>query len=287
MKLSEFIAEIESSLSNYAQDIDKTSIKLNVIQQLKIFGRNIAIIKEKVLHIENSRTDLPEEFKSLRLALKLNPIGCEYKGNREELEGSYIYRQRIENPMYFDEVNQEYVKTCCQKIVTETIKVGDSPLKMYYDQQWLSLVQGIQKDSIDAECLNLHPAIRNSYPNEISINNLSLNTNFSKGDIYIQYYSLPVDEDGEIIIPEYTTGDIYRYIEQYVKVKIAEDLIVNNKNPMGIGQLYASWKQELPYLKSAALKEAKFASLPKNWGKKFKSLNQKNTSIFALPNLNF
>jgi hypothetical protein len=67
LKLSEFIAEIENSLSNYAQDIDKTSIKLNVIQQLKIFGRNIAIIKEKVLDRfdhKNLNKDT-EEFKTL------------------------------------------------------------------------------------------------------------------------------------------------------------------------------------------------------------------------------
>lgn len=285
MTLPEFIAEIESSLSNYAQDIDKSTIKLNVIQQLRIFGLNIADVKEKVLDIKNSKVTLPDEFKSLKLALKLEPIGCEYKGKKEELEGSYIYRQRIENPMYFDEVNQEYVKTCCQKIITETIKVGESPLKFYYDQQWLSLVKGIQKDTVDTNCLNLHPSIRGNYPNEISITNGVLNANFSEGSIYIQYYALPTDENGEIIIPEITTGDIFRYIEQYVKVKIAEDLIVNNKNPMGIAQIYPMWKQELPMLKRAAITESKYANLPKDWGKKFKALNRRDIAIFELPKI--
>jgi hypothetical protein len=53
------------------------------------------------------------------------------------------------------------------------------------------------------------------------------NTNFKKGLIYIKYNSLPSDENGEITIPIITTGDILRYITNYVKIQIAENLILN------------------------------------------------------------
>ncbi len=287
MTLTELTAEIQTELSNYAQDIDKITVKTNVIQQLRVFGTNIAELKEKVLLVKNSKCTLPSEFKSLRLALKLEPIGCNIQGDKKDLQNSYIWRERIENPMWFDEVNQEYVKTCHPKIITEVIYTGNTSTTFYYNQQWLSLVKGVQKDNIDSSCLNLHPSIRNAYPFEISINQTTINTNFSEGSIYVQYNALPTTEDGDIIIPEYTTGDIRTYIKQYVKVQIAEDLIANNKNPMGIAQLYASWKQELPMLKSAALKEAKFAGLEKNWGKRFKELNRRDIAVFELPNLNF
>ena len=47
--------------------------------------------------------------------------------------------------------------------------------------------------------------------------------------------------------------------------------------------------KELPkkdlMLKAGALKEAKFANLPKDWGKKFKALNRRDIAIFELPKI--
>ena len=54
MSLSELIAEIETSLSSYVQDIDRITIKMLVIQRLRIFGNNIAELKETVVKVENS-----------------------------------------------------------------------------------------------------------------------------------------------------------------------------------------------------------------------------------------
>ena len=145
------------------------------------------------------------------------------------------------------------------------------------------MVKGIKKDGIAVDCLNLHPSIRNSYKKEINISGNTLNANFSEGSVYIQYFSIPSNELGEIEIPEITTGDILEYIKQYIKVEIAEKLIANNQQPGGLAQLYPSWKSELPMLKSAALKEAKFSGLTKNWSKNFKALNKREFAFFNLP----
>lgn len=285
MTLTEFIAEIETSLSNYASDIDKITIKMNVIQRLRIFGNNITDIKEKVIKVENSQASLPDEFKSLKLALKLEPFGCNTRGYN--ITDSYIYRERIENPAYFDEINQEYVTSCHSKIITEKITINNSPVDFYYNYQWLSLVKGIKKDGLSTDCLNLHPSIRDTHRNKINITGQTLNANFPEGSIYIQYNALPTTEDGDIIIPEITTGDILEYIKQYVKVEIAERLIANNMNPLGLAQLYPTWKAELPRLKAAALTESKFAGLSKNWQQGFKAKNRRDISLFNLPRLNF
>ena len=280
MNLSQFISEVETSLSNYVQDIDRISIKMWVIQRLRIFGNNIAELKETVVKVENSKATLPEDFKSLKMALKVKGVGCNTPS--KDVTDTYIYKQRIENPAYYDEINQTYITTCNPKLITETITINNHPVEFYYQHEWLSLVKGIKKDGIAVDCLNLHPSIRNSYKKEINISGSTLNANFNSGQIYLQYYGLPMSED-EIEIPEITTGDILEYVMQYVKVQIAEDLIANNKNPQGIAQLYPSWKAELPMLKSAALKESKFSNLGKNWSKNFKALNKREFAFFNLP----
>ena len=280
MNLSQFISEVETSLSNYVQDIDRISIKMWVIQRLRIFGNNIAELKETVVKVENSKATLPGDFKSLKMALKVKGVGCNTPS--KDVTDTYIYKQRIENPAYYDEINQTYVTTCNPKLITETITINNHPVEFYYQHEWLSLVKGIKKDGIAVDCLNLHPSIRNSYKKEINISGSTLNANFNSGQIYLQYYGLPMSED-EIEIPEITTGDILEYVMQYVKVQIAEDLFANNNNPQGIAQLYHSWNAELPMLKSAALKESKFSNLGKNWSKNFKALNKREFAFFNLP----
>lgn len=283
MKISEFIAEIESNFPTYAKDLDKVSIKYDVLQQLRIFGLNIAQVSEQVLQVSNSKATLPEDFKSLKLALKLKAAGHNIQGEVD----SYTYKETVENYKWFDEVNQEYVDDGCPKIVRESINFPKGKVNFFYNYSWLSLVRGIKKNVISKDCLNFHPSIRNAYADEINITGTTLNTNFTDGEIYIQYYGLPTDEEGEIIIPEFTTGDLLTYITQYVKVNIAERLIQNNLNPQGISQLYPTWKSELPMLGIKARKEAIFNNLDKDWNKKFKALNRRDIAVFNLPKLNF
>lgn len=281
MSLKELIAELESTFSNYAEsgDIDRVSIKMWVIHCLRQMGNNITTVNEAVLTVRNSQVLLPETFKSLKLALKLEPE-CEDL-SAGELE-SYIYKQRIENEAYYNPVTHEYETNGNSKIITEKIFLNNDVYTVKYTPTWLSLVKGIKKDSLDTDCLNIHPSIRNSYPHEISINNRSLQANFPFGKIYIQYNSL-YTEDDEIAIPELTVNALYEYIECYCKVKIAEGLIVNNRNPQGLTQLYQMWASQLSQFRHNALTECKFAGLSKGWENRFKKLNQRDFLIYKLP----
>lgn len=285
--LTEFTSEIINKFQAYEKDIDKVSIKTDVIDRLRKLGNNITYLNESIETVVNSRVILPEDFKSLKIALKVDSVGYNIEGDKNNITDSYIYKERIENPAYYDEINQKYVTTCDSKVITEKITINNSNLNYYYSPTWLSVTKGFNKSSFDSKCLNLHPTIRNSYPHEININGKTLNTNFSTGQIYIQYNALPTDENGEIVIPEYTTGDIYNYIENYVKIRIAEDLITNNLNPKGITQLYPTWKAEDRELKSAALKEAKFKGAGKKWQERFKKRNMQEIRKFQLPLLNY
>jgi hypothetical protein len=286
MRLEEFISEIETTFSNYAEtnDLDRISIKSWVLTCLRKFGKNITEKRETIVEVKNSKALLPEGFKSLHLALRVTPDSYCLNGDEKEIKQSFVYKQRIENPVVWDTIFQEYIVNNCEtKLVTERLFINSSWIDFYYKPEWLSLVDGIQKDTLDVDCLNLHPSIRGTQRNKINITNRTINTNFEEGKIYLQYNSLPVDEDGEVIIPEYSTGDIYNYIENYVKIKIAENLILNQKNPQSLMQLLPMWKQDDRRLFIEAKSEANYKGLGKTWHKEMYQKNRQYQKLFILP----
>ena len=91
--LIEFIAEIETDLSTFAEsgDINTSSIKRWVITELRRFGNNILSTQEQYLDVVNSQAKLPDNFKSLKLALKLDAIGSITKDcDTDDLRGAFI-----------------------------------------------------------------------------------------------------------------------------------------------------------------------------------------------------
>ena len=208
--LDEFIAEIESTFKIYADtnDIDRVLIKTIVINELRKFGKNICDKREAIVDIKNSQALLPENFKSLILALKLTPneeLDC--KDNTEKR--LIIERQHIENPAEWTTTTRDYfVNYCESKIVTEKVYAYNERVDKFYTPHFLSLYKGFSNSSLDTNCLNLHPSIRDSYSDKISITNRTLRANFREGKIYIQYNSLPEDEDGEIHTAKLTKVNI-------------------------------------------------------------------------------
>lgn len=289
MSLEEFIAEIETDLSSYAEsgDIDRISIKRWVTNELKRFGNDILEQGEEVLKVENSSTTLPKTFKSLILALKVDVEGYEYEGDKNLIEDSYIYKEYIENPAYFSDITGQYQTTCNSKIITEKITIKNSSLDVHYhNPKFLSITKGVKNTGVlDPKCLNINPYIRDKAQYEISITGNELNTNFRQGHIYIKYNMLPTDEQGELMIPETRNGFLERYLEAYVKTRIVENLIANNRNPQAIAQLLQLYKQEAQNNLPLALREVKFAGLGAHWAKRFKALSHRNITSFNLPKL--
>jgi len=284
ISINEFIAEIEAKYPILAEsgDIDKSSIVFTVINALRKFGVNVQNLKSEFLDIDNSRAMLPQDFKSLRLAYILEPLGFTIYGDRQNLTDNYVYRERIENPARWNELTNEYMKSCDTKIVTEKITIKSSQIHTHYKHRFLEIEGTVEANSLAADCLN--KKLRVDSPYKASISNSILNTNFDKGKVYIQYYSLQTDENGDMVIPIFSTGAIYDYIENLVKIDITEYLINNNLNPQGISQLYQKLVQETVGLKSLAMKESKFKGLGKNWSKSFSENNKKHFSgYFRFP----
>ena len=266
ISLEQFTAEIETSLSNYAEsgDIDRLSIKTWVIQALRKFGKNICEKNETVVEVKNSRALLPETFKSLTFAVKVRTKPF----TEEETKQLISEKKYIQNPAVYDILSGDYIVNYCQTyITTEQTYTNVEPTK-FYGYELLALAQNINRDTIDTNCFNLHPII-SAKPNEIAINNRSMSCNFKEGFVYLRYNSLPSDENGEIEIPILTTGDIYNFIFALVRVNIIENIILNNKNAAAAGQLYPTLKAELRDLEHRAQCEAKFSGLSKNWDRKY------------------
>ena len=280
ISLEQFTAEIETSLSNYAEsnDIDRQSIKTWVIQALRKFGKNICEKNEIVVEVKNSRALLPEGFKSLTFAVKVKTKPF----TDEESKQLILERKYIENEAIWDSLSQSYITDyCTTKIVTEKIYSNTEPPK-FYGYELLALSQNINKDTIDSSCFNLHPYIANNKPNEISIVARTLSTNFKEGFVFLRYNSLPSDKNGEIEIPIITTGEIYDYIENNVKWKLAENLIGNNKNASGLKELYSTWKQQERPMLHAAQCESKMSGLSPNWQMKVYKQNLYNRKRLGL-----
>jgi hypothetical protein len=283
MTFEEFYAEITTQLSSFAEtgSIDKISVKTAVITCLRQMGNNITELRETVVDVKNSKAVLPENFKSLKLALKLNPEA--FSLSEDNLRSNYLVKQKIENPAWYNQVTGEYETTCDSKLVTEVTYYGGQYLKQYYTPEWLSLTKGIKKEVLSVDCQNMHPSIRNNYPHEINITSRTLNANFKEGQIYLRYNALPTDENDDLLIPEITTGDLVEYVKIYVKSEIAETLIINNQNAQGLKEMLPLWIQRLPMLKASAMRECRFGSLNKGWETKFANQNRRYISIFNLP----
>lgn len=280
--LDEFIAEIETTFSTYAEtnDIDKVSIKTWVIECLRPFGKNICDKRETLIKIENSRALLPETFKSLHLAIKITDKNIE---KSQETKKLIVEKQKIENPAQWSDVTRDYyVNYCESKITTEKIYLYNEPKDVFHNYQWLSLVKGMQKDTIAVDCLNMHPNIRNNFADKISITNRTLNTNFKTGEIYIQYNSLPCDEDGEIAIPIITTGSIKKYVKNYVSIEFIKSLIINQKTSQGLSQILPIFMQDNRLLEMEAKSEANWSGLTPGWEKRMYIKNRQAQARYDL-----
>ena len=282
--LDEFIAEIETTFRNYADtnDIDRVSIKTWVINELRRFGKNICQMRETIVDVKSSRALLPETFKSLVFALKLTPQDDITEDNGVE-KTLIIERQRIENPAEWSTATRDYfVNYCESKIVTEKVYAYNEKQTKYYRPHLLGLIKGTQSDTLDVNCLNLHPSIRDTRPDKISITNRTLNTNFGEGRVYIKYNALPSMDD-EIAIPVITTGDIRKHVENEVSIKLAKDLILNQKQTQGLKDFLSICMQDRRLFSIEAKSEASWNGISDKLHKDIYLQNRIRQNKYNLP----
>ena len=287
MTKSEMIAEITTALKDYDEAglVDYISIDLWIRNALREFGGNLMDAQETTIEVKNGKANLPENFYALGLALKCEPAG--WSGNEEDkkhLQSSIFYQERIEKRNFWD--NQLGEDTPCLagedcKYVVENIfwqdKTSKSAKFYYNDIKILRLVQGYKRVKCDKGCPNL---TERESPYEISIQGNYIQTNFDSGYIYLRYRGLPVDENGDLLIPDIQRNKLPDYIKYTCIRRTLENLLLTSDDP-NVGQKlqYFSQKENEYYhaAKNDSINEGMLG-----WKDRIKHRNRRYTRKFEV-----
>jgi hypothetical protein len=241
--IESLIAEVRSDLSKYSDAglIDDNSIYRDIVLGLKKFGNDLTELQETVVDVKEGYGSLPESFFSLYAAYLCEPAyykctDIEY----HDLQQSYFYRERVESSSKWNEC-----EGCCEvkeeKVIKENLYFKRGKAEFYYQNPTLlTLGKTFKKSACHSNCRN---KLAKDNPNEIVIYGTTLQTNFPEGSVYMQYYGLPMDENGKIDIPETKNGFLETYLEYHVKRRLAERLLGNN-DATGLSQLYSIYAQQ-------------------------------------------
>jgi hypothetical protein len=265
------MSNFNSILANIREDFEKYDLaglinedKLyqDAIRALKRFGNDMAIIYDDVVEVKGGRAPLPNAFHSLLVAYKCEPLDYEIHGKKEEIAHSMIFVERVTNTAHWSECN-----SCCdesnESIIRENIKydLGGQVTFRYTAPTLLRLTRNtVTKNKCTSNCKNLFVPI-NSTPNEMRIEGEEIHTNFENGFIFLKYYGLPMDDEGHIDIPSTFNGHLENYIEQHLKKKLIERLMINNDAGQGLASMYQVIMQEERISLRNAMNELKMRSL--------------------------
>jgi len=280
--LDSFIADIKSELSAYDASglIDDISIYKWVCKALLKFGSNIMILQDTLISVDNSQGNIPANFYSLYAAYQCDKKGYEplSKEVRKQLQQQYSWVERVER-------SNKWVscEACCQceeeKTIVENVYYGDTEVKFHYHQPvLLKLGRTFDRNSCHKECRN---RIVKDNPNEIIILNNTLFSNFKEGDVYMQYYGLPKNENGIVCIPESPKGEVETYLEYHVKRKIMENVLAN-QDDSGAASLFQFYSQKEDSHLGLALTDTKFSKLTPNSFRRIKKINRLEMQRYEL-----
>lgn len=287
MTRKQLIAEILTDLRQYDESglIDYRSLNMWIKNELKRFGANITVLTEKALEVQNGKTELPEDFWTLHLAVKCNQHGWEgeHHEERDLVQDSQWYKQSTTTNYVWDNQSQSH-KEESYKTVSEKVFYRDQIKKVHYTEPIvLRLTKGFKKEFCAPGCKNMQQKLATSSPHEINILGNILQTNFKDGFIYMQYNALPTDETGDIYIPD--VRSLQEYLIYYAKRRILEALWMNDDDINLLNKLQYIKGQEKEYL-GLAMTQTKFENLG-NWDKnlKRKMINETNRYERMFPNI--
>ena len=268
------IAQIKSDLSKYddAGLIDDTSLYRDISLGLKRFGNDIMQLQETMVEVDKGYGELPQSFFSLYGAWLCNPLGYVNKNTVEQdsLINSVMYRERTIKTKEWSECSAD-CETITENVIRENLYYnGNNVQFLYNNPQLLKLGKSFQKINCHATCRN---KIVRDNPNEIVILGYRLQANFNEGYIYMQYYGLPTDEEGNIEIPETPNGHLETYLEYFLKRRLAERLMGNN-DAVGLQNLYQIYAQNEGVALRNASTELKMSKLKPSTFQKMKMLNK-------------
>jgi hypothetical protein len=200
------------SSSNMIDDADFPAYTAEVLKRL-----GVGAFKEEavILNITNQRAKLPEDFKQIYAAYLCDSCDIDYGG--KHLQNKFILENNITCEVLGRKSNCEVNCECPDKLIERiTVKqyVNDDCAIYNYKKPRLLKLSPNVKPHCSEDCLNLMV----SCPDEITINNGYILTNFKEGAIFLQYYAFPTADDGTPMIPDII--EIEKAIEWYIKYQM-------------------------------------------------------------------
>lgn len=264
MNVEELIVELKASLKLQERRglIDDVSIYRWVEIALKKFGGDLTVPKDVILDVKKKQADVPNDYYDLILAYKCEFAGYEIPEGEKiipELQNTFAWKERTERSYRWCSCDEcckdETEKTIIEKFYINTREHRHEVRCHYRRPVPLHLSKPMEKDL----CLKVErDMFDKESPYEINIVGGVLYANFD-GPVYFKYKALPFDNKSEIEIPDTPLGGLADYVENYVKMRLFEELMFRGEP--NASQMYQTYLQLEPIKYRAVRTELKMANL--------------------------
>lgn len=274
MQKSSLIAEVLTGIKRYDDLglVDETTLEIELANELKRFGSNIMELGAMVLDINGGKADLPLTFSKLKKAIRVDA----YKVEPEiEIDDrwltDYSVRRVTETDYQWDNGSDSHYKKSYKDIVYKKLIRGSKVKFHYQPTEIVALTKNFSKDFISDDCLNKKvQSIKGCA--EINIVGNKLYSNFSEGELYIEYERLP-EEDGELFIPD--IPNLIKYLINHLSYTALKSVWINEEAD-AVQNKMMFFKNETTLSWQPAMTAVKFERLPSDWNKRFQNNQKKN-----------
>lgn len=256
--IDELVDDINDLLSHYSDTgkITESNIVKFALDRLRVFGNNVMEEYEDLVEVVNHAGTLPDNLYRLNSIVKcrkcdkpLRPEICKDWTDEEieklrEKRASLMRRQLykwVETNKYEEVYNE--CNDCDREIATTVggaYELIPDVLKVRIScPELLSFGPGVNKGLCTDSCMGCHNP-HSKYHIDV-INNRNLRCTFPEATLYINYYGIPIDDDGRPMIKNSSKGYVYENIYYYVAYKILQLIMVVDTSAR---QLYAEMRQE-------------------------------------------
>lgn len=196
--------------------VDDTLFPIWTNQCLQRLGKSSYEIIPAILHVENHKATLPDDFKSVREAWMCKEV---VDGTRAS---SAVYNQILATSTRIDhtDVRCDICNECVNPPLIQAIYKTTGEVLFSYKQEYLLSPGTINEITCpqDLYCANFNSIAPNSY----DVKGNKFLTTVKDAKIYLLYYSEQFDQNDNQLIPD--TFYIKKYIEAYLKQKIMEQI---------------------------------------------------------------
>lgn len=264
-----------------AGQINEDRLYQDAVSAIKRFGNDVCIKTETFLDVHNRSAEKPKDFFALIAAYKCQPDGYESEVEHHELQSSIFYRERISKGDNWSDCN-----SCCTEkkssVIQENIYLNTGRISFNYTNPTLLKVAAGngRRSGCTTNCRNLY--FTSDTANTISINQEYISTDFDSGSIYLVYYALPTDENGDIDVPDTANGHLHTYVEANLKRRLIERLLLNGDAQGALSSMYPVIAEQEKVAIRNTVNELKMRQLTPSKMKRIQKINKINVLNYEI-----